>query len=669
MVKRLLLLSLVAFALGAQAQYQLQNNSFENWEAVSQKFSYLGTKTRSGNEPVSWNSFISGRGASGLLLNYACNDQVSQSSDVRDGVTGSSAYLISKSVAGGIAIAQGNLTTGCINMGSMSADDANGNYNFTNESDAGQCMKFTGRPDQMKVWIKSKTSKTIKIAAYLHVKGYFQDPTEGNASVEKAALVASATATPESNKGVWTQYTLNFNYESGYEDAGDPAYALVSFATCSTPGGGAASDVMWIDDVEMVYNSELESAVYDGRTITFTNGAADLTNSKTLYDESKLVLKSNGHGAKIEKDYNATTGILTITVTANDNSASHLYTIAFYVPSVVDTKEYTDDLLVTINGNTNDPLQATVTVEYLDNGNINFSLRNFVMWMFDEETQRLEPLPIGNINISNLSLIDADEYATFSFNGNVVMAAGDDGYQLDHYGETIELGEYDWSGPIMLGTITLDLSGKLSDNALYVTININLMSTLGQIVGVQFGYDLKPYTLSSEYGTICIPTAAALPDGVKAYSCASVTNNVLDLEGVSSLAANTPYILEKTGAEASYTILSTEKTSNEIYTTGCLNGVLTATSAPTDSYVLQNLDNNVAFYQVSSTDPITVPANRCYLTTTANVKALAFPDGTLTSISEIQAADEKAVIYDLSGRRVSKATKGIYIINGKKVIK
>ena len=73
---------------------------------------------------------------------------------------------------------------------------------------------------------------------------------------------------------------------------------------------------------------------------------------------------------------------------------------------------------------------------------------------------------------------------------------------------------------------------------------------------------------------------------------------------------------------------------------------------------------------MSADDPITVPANRCYLTAPAgSVKALAFPDGTLTSISEIQAADEKAVIYDLSGRRVSKATKGIYIINGKKVIK
>ena len=103
---------------------------------------------------------------------------------------------------------------------------------------------------------------------------------------------------------------------------------------------------------------------------------------------------------------------------------------------------------------------------------------------------------------------------------------------------------------------------------------------------------------------------------------------------------------------------------------GLLTGVYEDTKI-TSGYVLQNLDNKVAFYLVDS--EITVPANRCYLdldnNVSAPVKALAFPDGTLTSISEIQAADEKAVIYDLSGRRVSKATKGIYIINGKKVIK
>ena len=40
---------------------------------------------------------------------------------------------------------------------------------------------------------------------------------------------------------------------------------------------------------------------------------------------------------------------------------------------------------------------------------------------------------------------------------------------------------------------------------------------------------------------------------------------------------------------------------------------------------------------------------------------------TVTGINGID-IDADAVIYDLSGRRVLKAVKGIYIVNGKKVV-
>ena len=43
---------------------------------------------------------------------------------------------------------------------------------------------------------------------------------------------------------------------------------------------------------------------------------------------------------------------------------------------------------------------------------------------------------------------------------------------------------------------------------------------------------------------------------------------------------------------------------------------------------------------------------------------------TYNAINNIEAKQEgKAVIYDLQGRRVSKAAQGIYIINGKKVLR
>ena len=75
--------------------------------------------------------------------------------------------------------------------------------------------------------------------------------------------------------------------------------------------------------------------------------------------------------------------------------------------------------------------------------------------------------------------------------------------------------------------------------------------------------------------------------------------------------------------------------------------------------------NKVGFYQPTGTQ---IPANRAYIYLAGgNVQGLAFNfDGATTDINNISAATNKQEIYDLSGRRVMKANKGLYIINGKK---
>jgi hypothetical protein len=54
---------------------------------------------------------------------------------------------------------------------------------------------------------------------------------------------------------------------------------------------------------------------------------------------------------------------------------------------------------------------------------------------------------------------------------------------------------------------------------------------------------------------------------------------------------------------------------------------------------------------------------------TAGVKTLTFGDATgVECIQNVEAAIENEM-FDLAGRRVTKAVKGIYIVNGKKVLK
>lgn len=102
-----------------------------------------------------------------------------------------------------------------------------------------------------------------------------------------------------------------------------------------------------------------------------------------------------------------------------------------------------------------------------------------------------------------------------------------------------------------------------------------------------------------------------------------------------------------------------------------------------DAYYFYGLSLNansdpasVGFYWMNSTGAaFTNGAHKAYLkldkSTPAGSQAVnGFPfNGTTTGIEQIEAgADAKNAIYDLSGRRVNKAAKGIYILNGKKVL-
>ena len=75
-------------------------------------------------------------------------------------------------------------------------------------------------------------------------------------------------------------------------------------------------------------------------------------------------------------------------------------------------------------------------------------------------------------------------------------------------------------------------------------------------------------------------------------------------------------------------------------------------------------DNGAAFTAKAGGAYLAVPA-------AAGVKAFIFGDlgDEETAINSVEADIASEEIYDLSGRRVSKAVKGLYIINGKKVVK
>lgn len=112
------------------------------------------------------------------------------------------------------------------------------------------------------------------------------------------------------------------------------------------------------------------------------------------------------------------------------------------------------------------------------------------------------------------------------------------------------------------------------------------------------------------------------------------------------------------------------------YSGNSLKGTDVAISNPGNAYVLNyKRSEGVGFYRLSSTG--TIPANRAYLTSGGTVAAAAAAareffafDAAITGIEDVNAQDNEDDVktFDLQGRRVANPAKGVYIVNGKKVI-
>lgn len=172
------------------------------------------------------------------------------------------------------------------------------------------------------------------------------------------------------------------------------------------------------------------------------------------------------------------------------------------------------------------------------------------------------------------------------------------------------------------------------------------------------------------YATMVIPFAADKPTGVEAYNLTAVNGETITSSSVDAIAANSPVMIKADAATYEFTATgaSIAATDDGIVTNGLLNGTYATTTAAAgaNNYVLQNNANGVNFYLVTGT-PATVKPFRAYLTAPTNARALSF-DFNTTGVNHVKVNSENAEVYNLNGQRVAAPQKGLYIVNGKKVI-
>ena len=191
-------------------------------------------------------------------------------------------------------------------------------------------------------------------------------------------------------------------------------------------------------------------------------------------------------------------------------------------------------------------------------------------------------------------------------------------------------------------------------------------------------------TIAANYNTVVFPfsmTQAEVEDKFgedsKVYVISAFADDNITFAVQEGIQANKPCLLKATEAGTSYTLegrtivsAASAAPSFDVDGISMVGNYNASFTVPQDehSYIV----SGDALYLVNS--PVTVKNTRAYFVTDGgnNARSIRMSFDGVTAIATVENGAVKAVetgdIYDLSGRKVKKPSKGIYLMNGKKFV-
>lgn len=216
-----------AACLGALAQPQLENPSFEAWDNAGQAT----------QEPQQWSSLKTSDG--GAFINGLVPQLCWRSTDARTGQ-----YSVNlRTVSSVIGAANGLLTNGRVHA---ELDVAN-SYMYTVQDNEQWRTAMTSKPDSIVGWFKAtpQTGDRANVGALLHIdEGRLPAfGTEGN-------YVAGASwKAPFGSVSQWTRFSAPFQYLNDWQ----PGWILL-ILTAGDSAGSQVGTQAWFDDLALIYN-------------------------------------------------------------------------------------------------------------------------------------------------------------------------------------------------------------------------------------------------------------------------------------------------------------------------------------------------------------------------------------------------------------------------------
>ena len=182
----------------------------------------------------------------------------------------------------------------------------------------------------------------------------------------------------------------------------------------------------------------------------------------------------------------------------------------------------------------------------------------------------------------------------------------------------------------------------------------------------------------SEYGwsTFCSTTAldfSQAPEGLEAYVVTAHNGGYAILSPVTTaVPANTPLLLKGDVSKIYIVPTATSATAPAVNLLKRGTGASVSPESGKTKYALSTTGMNVQFKKITSAR--TIPTGKAYLQFDEEVAAreLTFDFGSeeTTGVADVRSkmADGRSEYFNLAGQRVANPTKGLYIVNGKKVV-
>lgn len=282
------------------------------------------------------------------------------------------------------------------------------------------------------------------------------------------------------------------------------------------------------------------------------------------------------------------------------------------------------------------------------------------------------------------------DYSSISGSGSMSITLGD---------EASKFSDYNTCTGIATGMLaSLKANGLRINGHDWTLIGIALYGpkTTAASNGLTGCIDFKRYLSASQWRAMSLPynldeeqTAKLFGNDAKITTLTSVVRDdqkktlSISFGPVNSIEANKPYLVKVAADRQEFVLKGVSLDVDKFTSTSVsINGVSFVSTAPaedgTDRTELPMnayyLSNNV-FYPHKN-NKVTIKAGLCYMVLGAEAAAKGYSlnfqneDGSVTGIQEIPAAREnKAMeIYTLQGVRVLRPGKGIYIVNGKKMV-